>query len=172
MDRNIPEERYRPNAGIALFNRRGEVFYGHRHGTCANPENTGRARPWQMPQGGMDKGEGIVEAAVRELEEETGISSVRILAVTPGWLRYEFPPAYAKGAFAGQRQKWVAMLFEGNETEIDLDAHGTREFDSWRWGDLDEASLLVVPFKRHVYEEIVTAFRPLRDFLRYLHQHA
>ncbi len=153
---------YRPNVGVALFNRRGEVFFGRRLGDI---EALGSFR-WQFPQGGIDAREDIAAAAFRELKEETGVFSARLIALTPGWLTYEFPSEYAKRGWRGQRQKWAAMLFEGEDSEIDLEADDHQEFDAWRWAELEEAPGLIVPFKRVVYEEIVTAFSPLRNFIR------
>jgi len=158
---------YRPNVGVTLFNRDGHVWYGQRIGDFSGfGSGSDDAPRWQMPQGGIDKDEDVVAAAYRELKEETGISSARLLTVTPGWLAYDFPPQYRLKNWRGQRQKWAAMLFEGKEDEIDLQADDHQEFDDWRWGELEEAPSLIVPFKRHVYEELMTAFIPLRDFLR------
>lgn len=161
-------ENYRPNVGVALFNRDGCVFYGRRVGGFADLGDGPDQYRWQMPQGGVDANEDIVTAAIRELKEETGVSSARLLTVTPGWLAYDFPPGYKKKNWRGQRQKWAAMLFDGDESEIDLNADDHQEFDDWRWGELEDAPSLIVPFKRHVYEELMQAFIPLRDFLRSL----
>ncbi|WP_036766268.1 RNA pyrophosphohydrolase [Parvularcula oceani] len=155
---------YRPNVGVCLLNPRGEVWIGARTGLGAHEPHT--VHRWQMPQGGIDKGEEADEAARRELFEETGIRSARLLAMTPGWLAYDFPPEYRRGRWLGQRQKWALMLFEGDDAEVDLDAHEEREFDEWRWASLDEALSLVVPFKRGVYEELIGSVRPLSEFLR------
>jgi len=162
------EKHYRPNVGVTLFNRDGRVWYGRRAASFAGldgaaPEKTGA---WQMPQGGIDKGEDAAEAAFRELREETGVSSARLLTITPGWLSYDFPEGYKKKNWRGQRQKWAAMVFTGEDREIDLSAHGRPEFTAWRWGELEEAPSLIVPFKRDVYAEIMAAFIPLRDYLR------
>lgn len=157
---------YRPNVGIVLFNRDGAVFIGRRigdFGLIAEREGLNR---WQFPQGGVDTDEDITAAAFRELKEETGVTSARLLTLTPGWLAYDFPPQYAKHGWRGQRQKWAAMLFEGDDAEIDLEADDHQEFDCWRWGELEETPSLVVPFKRAVYGEIAASFAPLRDFLR------
>jgi putative (di)nucleoside polyphosphate hydrolase len=160
---------YRPNVGVALFNRDGRVWLGRRveesSGLTEFADKPNEWR-WQMPQGGVDRGEDIAAAAFRELQEETGVKSARLLALTPGWLAYDFPPGYRKKDWRGQRQKWAAMLFEGEEAEIDLDADHKKEFDQWRWCELEETPALIVPFKRRVYEELVAAFAPLRDFLR------
>lgn len=158
--------RYRPNVGVILFNRKGGVFYGRRIGDFADFGEDEGAFRWQFPQGGVSPREEVARAAFRELKEETGVVSARLLALTPGWLAYDFPAGYQKKNWIGQRQKWAAMLFEGAESEIDLEADDHQEFDAWRWGDLEEAPSLIVPFKRKVYEELVAAFSPLRDFLR------
>lgn len=158
--------RYRPNVGVILFNRRGEVFYGRRIGDFVDLGEARDAYRWQFPQGGVDSDENIVKAAFRELKEETGVSSARLLALTPGWLAYDFPAEYPKKKWRGQRQKWAVMLFEGADDEIDLEADDHQEFDAWRWGELSEAPGLIVPFKRAVYEELVGAFLPLREFLK------
>lgn len=149
---------YRPNVGVVLFHPDGRVWYGRRAGT-PGPHN------WQFPQGGVDEGEDMEAAARRELAEETGVTSVQPLARTGDWIAYDFPPGYggtkqARG-FAGQKQMWFAYRFTGEESEIDLEAHGEIEFDAWRWGRLDEAPDLIVPFKRAVYEQVVAAFAPL-----------
>src|SRR5579871_1579891 len=150
----------RPNVGIVLIAPTGKVWLGRRAG--APPPN------WQFPQGGIDVGEGDFEAAVRELREETGVTSVRLLGRTRDWLGYEFPPEHqgskiSKG-WKGQKQIWFAFGFEGDESEIDLAAHGDEvEFDAWRWADLDEALDEIVAFKREVYRQVIEAFRPLAD---------
>ena len=153
----------RPNVGIVLISRAGKVWLGSRAKTPA-PYN------WQFPQGGIDAGEGDLEAALRELQEETGVSSVRLLARTRDWIGYEFPPEHqgskiGKG-WRGQKQIWFAFAFEGDDAEIDLAAHGDIEFDDWRWADFDEALAGVVEFKRDTYRQVIQAFRPLVDDLR------
>lgn len=145
---------YRPNAAIALFNPDGRVFFGHRL--------SGSRFAWQMPQGGIDAGETPLQAALRELEEEAGVraSLVALLEEMPVWLSYDFPAAVRRRqGWRGQRQKWFAFRFLGDDRDIDLDLH-TPEFNAWRWGDLAEAPSLVIPFKRSVYEEVARRFAP------------
>jgi putative (di)nucleoside polyphosphate hydrolase len=160
---------YRPNIGVVLFNRDGRVFLGRRVKDFsdltefADKPNEWR---WQFPQGGVDAHETLRDAAFRELQEETGVTSARLLLITPGWLAYDFPSGYRKKDWKGQRQKWAAMLFEGADNEIDLAADEKQEFDDWRWAALEEAPALIVPFKRHVYTELVETLAPLRDFIR------
>ncbi|MGH6956647.1 MAG: RNA pyrophosphohydrolase [Caulobacteraceae bacterium] len=155
--------RLRPNVGIVLVSPAGKVWLGRRL-------KTPPPRNWQFPQGGIDSGEDEMEAALRELREETGVSSVRLLGRTSDWLGYEFPPDHkgsktAKG-WRGQKQIWFAFAFLGEEREIDLASHGQIEFDAWRWADLDEALERVVEFKREVYREVIAAFRPLVERVR------
>ncbi|MBB4658313.1 RNA pyrophosphohydrolase [Parvularcula dongshanensis] len=156
-------EDYRPNVGVCLLNRQGLVWLGTRAGVGENEPLT--AYRWQMPQGGIDEGEAPDLAAFRELREETGVTSARLLTMTPGWLAYDFPAEYRKKRWRGQRQKWAVMLFEGEDDEVDLDADEHKEFDDWRWAELSEAAGLVVPFKRGVYEELAASIAPLAAFV-------
>ena len=154
---------YRSCVGVALFNAVGEVFIGERRG---GSEHAKVEMAWQMPQGGIDENEEPLAAAHRELFEETSISSVRFIAEAPHWVTYDLPSDLLgvawKGKYRGQRQKWFAFRFEGLEDEIDVltppDGHKP-EFASWRWERLERLPDLVVPFKRGVYEQVVTAFR-------------
>ncbi len=153
----VDPDRYRPNVGLALFAPSGAVFLGRRIGV-AGPHQ------WQMPQGGIDLNESPQAAALRELEEEIGVPAnlVDLLEETPDWLAYDFPePLRARLGWGqrwlGQRQKWFALRFLGEDRDIALDRH-TPEFDSWRWERLEAAPALVVPFKRIVYEEVARRF--------------
>ncbi|MET0182034.1 MAG: RNA pyrophosphohydrolase [Caulobacterales bacterium] len=147
---------YRPNVGLALFHPTGLVWLGKRAGQDGPYQ-------WQLPQGGVDVGESPGDAALRELREETGIRAdlVELLEETPDWLYYDFPSdvrVKQRGRFLGQRQKWFAFRFLGKDSDIRLDEH-TPEFSDWRWGTLDMAVELVIPFKRAVYEEAARRFQ-------------
>ncbi|MBB35973.1 MAG: RNA pyrophosphohydrolase [Hirschia sp.] len=148
-------EHYRPNAGLAIFSGAGQVFMGRRVGSRGPYQ-------WQMPQGGIDKGEDHTDAAFRELEEETGLgrSHVELLHEMEEWLYYDFPPELKSrlgGPYLGQRQKWFAFRLIGSESDIRLDLHQP-EFDAWKWVDLVDAPDAIIPFKRPVYDRVVTAF--------------
>ena len=151
--------RYRSNVGVVLFNAQGQVWLGKR-------ANTPPPYCWQFPQGGVDEGEEITAAALRELEEETGVTSVEFLGRTEGWIIYDYPAEVLAqkrgGKHLGQKQVWFAYRFTGDEAEIQLDRHDEVEFDSWRWGALQEAPGLIVPFKRAAYEAVVAAFLPFQ----------
>jgi putative (di)nucleoside polyphosphate hydrolase len=160
----MPETRpYRPNVGIALFNGDGKVLIAHRTHDDG-PEIILPGKDWQMPQGGIDAGEDPERAARRELYEETGVTNAVTLGAT-GWLTYEFPPyagaPHRLDAFRGQRQKWFAMRFTGDESQIDVVAQRIEdepEFDTWRWERLDMVPGLIVPFKRAIYDHVADAF--------------
>lgn len=151
---NDPYPEHRPNVGVVLFNGEGRVWLGRRART-PEPWN------WQFPQGGVDDGEELLDAALRELEEETGARSAELLGRTEGWIVYDFPPEVAArgGRWRGQKQVWFAFRFTGNDGEFRLDGHHQVEFEAWRWARLDEAPELIVPFKRAAYEQVVAAFR-------------
>jgi putative (di)nucleoside polyphosphate hydrolase len=155
---------YRPCVGIMVLNRAGLVWAGHR---IAEPDGEmgGTDRLWQMPQGGIDKGEDPLPAALRELYEETGMRSVSLLAEAPGWINYDLPADKLgiafKGKYRGQTQKWFAFRFEGEESEIAINpppGGHEAEFDRWAWRPMAELPELIVPFKRKVYDEVVAAF--------------
>ncbi len=157
-----PPAGYRANVGVVLFARDGRVWLGRR-AHSPGPDN------WQFPQGGVDAGEALEAAARRELTEETGVVSVTELARTDGWIAYDFPPGMrgskAARGFKGQAQVWFAFRFEGDDAEIDLQAHHDVEFDRWRWAEMDEALLTVAPFKREAYGRVLAAFAPLAQRL-------
>lgn len=151
---------YRPCVGVMLVNSAGRVFVGKR---IDNKEMDA----WQMPQGGIDDGEDLHAAALRELQEETGVSShlVTIIAETRDELLYDLPDFLMGkmwgGKFRGQRQKWLLMRFSGEDTDIDLDAHEHAEFEAWRWVEPEQVPELIVPFKKRVYRQVVEEFRNL-----------
>ena len=170
MALNLP---YRPCVGIMLINRDGQVWVGRRLPKWIGDRS---AFIWQMPQGGISAGEETRAAALRELEEETGVTTVEVLAEAPVWLSYELPEhllgVALKGRYRGQRQKWFAMRFLGSDSEIDIAARGGRkaEFDDWRWAPVEDVPCLAVPFKRQIYEDVlaqsgVIRARSLRDLL-------
>ncbi len=166
---------YRDCVGIALFNPKGDVFIGRRRPEDDPEDKSESGAPWQMPQGGIDKGELPSEAAHRELHEETSVKSVRLLAEAPGWIHYDLPDAALgialKGKFRGQRQRWFAFVFEGDDGEIDVLAPGAGafrpEFDAWRWEALARTPDLIVAFKREAYLKVVAAFAGLPELLRH-----
>jgi putative (di)nucleoside polyphosphate hydrolase len=148
---------YRPAAGVMLINHEGEVFVAQRLDSTLEA--------WQMPQGGLDEGEDAEAGALRELEEETGISrdKVEIIARCPEELFYDLPADLVgklwKGRWRGQRQTWFLCRFTGRDEDIDLNtAHP--EFRAWKWADPDELPATIVPFKKKLYEDVLTAFRP------------
>ena len=153
---------YRACVGVALFNRAGRVFIGRRIG---GPEHVDETHSWQMPQGGLDKGEEPYPAALRELAEETNVRSVEKLGEIEDWLTYDIPREIVgrawKGKYRGQKQKWYALRFIGEEREINIaePAGGHEpEFVEWRWERLARTPELIVPFKRKVYERVVKEF--------------
>jgi putative (di)nucleoside polyphosphate hydrolase len=157
---------YRDCVGIAVFNAQGNVFIGRRKPEDDPEDSAERGAPWQMPQGGIDKGEDALRAALRELHEETNIQSVSLLAEAPEWIYYDLPDESLgialKGKYRGQRQRWFAFAFTGKDSEIDvLNPGGGKhpaEFDAWRWERLTRTPGLIVPFKKDAYDKVVAAF--------------
>jgi len=147
---------YRPCVGVMLLNSEGLVFVGRRIDQTVEG--------WQMPQGGIDDGEQPREAALRELEEETGTDKAETLREMEGWLDYDLPPhllgVALKGRYRGQRQKWLAMRFTGRDADIDIRTDEP-EFAEWKWLAMEALPRLIVPFKRDTYAKVIEAFRDL-----------
>jgi putative (di)nucleoside polyphosphate hydrolase len=146
---------HRPNVGLMLIAADRRIFVGRR---------VGQPDAWQMPQGGVDRGETPVEAACRELYEEVGTARALLLRESRDWICYQVPealrPVHWKGRWHGQAQKWFALAFTGRDADIDVAAHD-REFDAWQWVRADELPELIVPFKRPVYDAVLKEFADL-----------
>jgi len=147
---------YRPCVGLMLLNRQGQVFVGKRIDQTVEG--------WQMPQGGIDAGEEPRIAALRELKEETGTANAEIIGEMDDWVTYDLPQHLVgiafHGRYRGQRQKWFALRFLGEDRDIDLHSHEP-EFAEWKWVDMDQLAAMIVPFKRDTYATVIAAFRGL-----------
>ena len=147
---------YRPCVGVMLRNADGHIFVGQRL-----DQNTDA---WQMPQGGVDKGEAPQDAALRELCEETSVTCdlVTIMAQTDSWLPYDLPhdlvPRLWKGQYRGQEQMWFLMQFHGEDGQVNIQTDHP-EFAAWRWQPVDRLVDCIVPFKRDVYLKVLDAFK-------------
>ena len=158
---------YRLCVGIMVLNNDGLVWAGRRIAE-GNTEYDGSPQLWQMPQGGIDEDEIPQQAALRELYEETGMKSVELLAEAPDWIDYDLPDHLIgiglKGKYRGQRQRWFAMRFSGDESEIRINpppGGHLAEFDAWEWKPMHDLPGLIVPFKRKAYDQVVSAFSHL-----------
>ena len=165
---------YRPNVGVCLINRDGLVWFGKCE--SSGPELVEPGREWQMPQGGIEEAEDIVEAAKRELWEETGVKTASFLAVTDQWSSYDFPFEYQEtehfrkhgqklDMFRGQKQKWVAFRFFGDDAEVDISARHTgepQEFFAWEWLSPSTALKQTTAHKTHQYRLV---FQQFSEFL-------
>ena len=151
---------YRPCVGVMLVNGEGRVFVGRR---IDNKEGDW----WQMPQGGVDEGEDLKEAALRELAEETGAKAehVSLIQQTREPIRYDLPEDLIGklwgGKYRGQEQIWFLARFSGADEDIDLEAHNPAEFCDWKWVDAEQLPELIVPFKKRVYRAVLEEFREL-----------
>lgn len=148
---------YRPCVGVMLMNAKGAVFVGQRMDRFTEA--------WQMPQGGVDKGEDPRDAAYRELWEETGVTAelVELVTETENWLPYDLPQDLVgkiwKGKYRGQEQKWYLMRFLGRDDQVNIDTEHP-EFSKWRWQEADMLVEKIVPFKRDVYVQVLAEFAP------------
>jgi putative (di)nucleoside polyphosphate hydrolase len=154
---------YRKCVGVMLVNGKGELWVGRRF---EKQNDDGVGKWWQMPQGGIDEGEDVIDAAKRELYEETGVTSAVYLDAAEGWFKYDLPENLIGkswgGKYRGQEQKWIAFRFTGHDSEITLTPSGHKqEFDQWKWASMDEVLDIVVPFKKAVYVEVIKALRHL-----------
>jgi putative (di)nucleoside polyphosphate hydrolase len=151
-----PRPGYRPCVGIFLLSAERRVFVGQRIEAATDA--------WQMPQGGIDRGEDPLRAGLREMAEEIGTDKATLLAASRVWRAYDLPPGLARrmwgGRYRGQTQKWLAFRFDGADADIRIQ-HRHAEFRAWQWADPARLAELIVPFKRDVYLSVVDEFRPL-----------
>jgi putative (di)nucleoside polyphosphate hydrolase len=156
MSKTIQDLPYRPCVGICLINKDGLVFVGERLDT---------QMAWQMPQGGIDEGENIWQAALRELKEEIGTDKAELIKIAEEKLKYDLPPELQKklwrGRYRGQIQTWVAARFTGTDADIDIQSHKMPEFNRWKWVKLKDTVDLIVPFKRETYARVIKMFGDL-----------
>ena len=147
---------YRPCVGTMLLDRHGRVFVGRRIDQTVEG--------WQMPQGGIDDGETPAQTALRELKEEIGTDKAVVLRELDEWLCYDLPKhligVALHGKYRGQKQKWLALRFTGEDADIDLRTHEP-EFADWKWVSAAELPGLIVPFKRDIYRKVIAAFADL-----------
>ncbi len=138
-----------------LMNDQGHIFVGKRIDT--------RLDAWQMPQGGIDPGETVEQAAFREMEEEIGTARATLLHISPGWFSYDLPtelvPQIWDGAYRGQKQRWCLMHFQGQEADINIQTQHP-EFSAWKWVEPESLHALIVPFKQEIYRQVVQTLQP------------
>lgn len=147
---------YRPCVGLMLLNKNKQVFVGERIDSPGS---------WQMPQGGIDDGETVEQAALRELKEEVGTNAASIIKIAHQTLCYDLPaeriPAFWNGRYRGQEQSWIALQFDGKDEDIILDSFHEPEFSRWQWATPSQAIDLIVPFKKELYQQVFTLFSDL-----------
>ena len=147
---------YRPCVGLMLFNHDNRVFVAKRIDM--------RTEAWQMPQGGINAGENPREAAMREMREEIGTDKAEIIAENDGWLEYDLPgrlvPQLWGGQYRGQKQKWFALRYLGEDSDINIETD-IPEFTEWKWVEMHTLPDIIVPFKRDLYARLVEEFRHL-----------
>ncbi len=149
MTINLP---YRKGVGMMVFNNKKKIFVGKR---------IDNQKAWQMPQGGIDDNENCETAARRELYEETGIQSIRIIQKSKQEYTYDLPEHLLgkvwKGKYMGQKQNWFLIKFLGPDSEINLNQKYP-EFNEWKWVDINELPRLIVPFKKKLYLSVIKDF--------------
>ena len=156
----------RLNVGIVLLNKKNQIFVAKRIDLKEGiiPNLADREKFWQMPQGGIDKNENFLEAAKRELKEETSVKSTKLIKEIDGWIKYYFPPVLQKkienGRYAGQKQKWFIMRFLGKDQEINIKTRHP-EFLDWKWIEISKLAGVAIDFKVHVYKKIVEELNSL-----------
>ncbi len=147
---------YRRGVGVMILNSKKKVFVGKRIDTKNNA--------WQMPQGGIDEDETVLEAGIRELFEETNIQNIEVLAETQNWLYYDLPEFLIGrlwgGKYRGQKQKWILVKFTGSDDEINIDKRN-QEFKQWKWIEVEELPEVVVSFKKQLYNYVIQEFAPI-----------
>jgi putative (di)nucleoside polyphosphate hydrolase len=158
MNSILRPTKYRPCVGLCIFNQEGNVFVGERLDSKG---------AWQMPQGGVDEGEDITTAAMRELKEEIGTDKAEIIRIHDKPLRYDIPDEVRArlpwgNEFIGQEQTWVALRFSGIESDIQLDAWDHPEFGRYQWVPLPDVPNLIVPFKIETYQEVACIFADIK----------
>jgi len=145
---------FRPGVGMMILNRKNHIFVGKRIDSKVNG--------WQMPQGGINLGETASSAALREMEEEIGSSLGIIIAESKKWYSYRVPnflvPKLWNGQYCGQRQKWFLIRFTGIDSDIDINTKHP-EFDQWKWVNLDELIIDIIPFKLNLYNQVIEEFQ-------------
>ena len=146
---------YRKGIGLMILNKNLEVFVGMRIDS--------KQEAWQMPQGGVDDGEELRDAALREMEEETGSRNAEILAETINWYSYDLPdylvPKLWDGKYRGQQQKWYLLQFLGIDDEFNISSSHNAEFMQWRWSKIEDLPNIIISFKRDLYISVIEEFR-------------
>jgi len=146
---------YRKGVGLMILNKELKVFVGMRIDS--------KQEAWQMPQGGVDEGEDLIDAALREMEEETGTRNANIIAETKNWYSYDLPdyliPKLWNGKYRGQNQKWFLLQFQGEDNEFNISSGKNAEFIQWRWSKIEDLPNIIIGFKRDLYISVIEEFR-------------